>query len=103
MATHDPIAYTYEADHHCPSCAVERFGADDHGFPPESATDSEGNGLGAVAPWDEWWNADGQCETLTCSTCHAELDTAHADPHSPDCPEHNDDDDDDDDDDGEES
>lgn len=60
--SHDPIAYTYEADVHCPDCAMERFpacmltgdiacGALICRHPP--AEDSEGNEPGAVFPWDE--------------------------------------------------
>lgn len=77
MSNHDPIAYTYEADWHCPECAIARFGEDEHGFVPENAEDNEGNSIGAVSPWDEWWNLDGECEALSCSDCHAILDNAH--------------------------
>lgn len=49
--------------------------------------DSEGNPIGAVFSWDEWWQADGTCETLTCGDCGDILDTAHADPHDPTCDE----------------
>lgn len=63
MTDHDPIAYTYDADVHCPSCAIARFGSEPgHPWPPEDATDSEGNGVGAIAPWDE-------ADDLTCGTC----------------------------------
>ena len=60
---HDPIAYTYEADTHCPGCAFKRFGRDENGFVPENAEDSEGNGVGVIAPWDEWEGV------LACGTC----------------------------------
>jgi len=73
----DPIAYTYEADCHCPDCAFARFGQDEHGFIPEDATDDEGNSVGVVAPWSEWWNLDDECEVLACGTCHAIIDNAH--------------------------
>jgi len=70
-----PIAYTYEADTHCPPCAVARFGMDP-GYPcpePEphdSARDSEGNPIGAVAPWDEWCEpSEPGPHVLTCGTC----------------------------------
>lgn len=69
--TGDPIAYTYEADHHCPDCARKAFGQDDLGFVPETATDSEGNSIGAVAPW----NVGEGSQTLTCSDCGAVLDS----------------------------
>lgn len=87
QGSHDPIAYTFEADHHCPNCAARRFGTDAEGSIPADAEDREGNSVGAVFPWNEWWNVDGTCETLACSDCGAEIDTAHADPHSPGCPD----------------
>lgn len=40
--------YTYDADYHCTIHAVEQFGKDEHGYVPEDATDSEGNGIGAI-------------------------------------------------------
>lgn len=64
----DPIAYTYEADVHCPGCAVRRFGHDENGFVPEDAVDGEGNPVGAVAPWDERDPAGAYC-----GTCHGEI------------------------------
>lgn len=67
--TGDPIAYTYEADRHCPRCAKERFGADEHGFVPEEARDNEGNEIGALAPWDEWEQDLSEPQTLACETC----------------------------------
>ena len=72
----DPIAYTYEADVHCPSCAFERFGRDEHGFVPEEATDSEGNGIGAIAPWMEWCEpTEPHPQELHCGTCGCLIDT----------------------------
>ena len=73
-----PIAYTYDADTHCPDCATARFGKEPRergGFypwPPEDARDSEGNEVGAIAPWDDWCNgeADDVC-TLACGDCLA--------------------------------
>lgn len=74
----DPIAYTYEADHHCPECALERFGRNAHGTVPESAEDNEGNPVGAVMPWEEWFDIGlDACEVLTCGTCMGEIDRAH--------------------------
>ncbi len=79
MSRLDPIAYTYEADHHCPTCAWLRFGQDEHGFVPETAEDGEGNPVGAVAPWDEWWEpSETGVQTLACSDCGAVLDTTEA-------------------------
>lgn len=69
MGKYDPIAYTYEADHHCPGCAFERFGQDEHGFVPETAKDGEGNPVGVIAPWDEWQQFDGEREVLACGDC----------------------------------
>jgi hypothetical protein len=86
----DPIAYTYEADYHCPGCTEARFGVCDCGFiacpgggpgcsvPPLPIEDSEGNQVGVVAPWDEWWNVgEDQCDTLACGTCGGITDNAH--------------------------
>jgi hypothetical protein len=73
MSHLDPIAYTYEADYHCPSCAFARFGEDEHGFVPEDAEDYEGNGVGALAPWEEWYSNDvyegNDSAILVCGTC----------------------------------
>ena len=72
--THDPIAYTYEADTHCPECALNRFGRGD-GYPdttfwiPEDAIDIEGNPIGVIAPWDEWQSELDSPQTLACGTC----------------------------------
>jgi hypothetical protein len=67
---HEPIAYTYEADHHCEACTVARFGSTE-------GTDNEGNEVGAVFSWDEWYQVDAECEALACGDCHAILDNAH--------------------------
>jgi hypothetical protein len=58
-----PIAYTYNASENCPACTAEMFGVDENGFIPESARDSEGNPVGAIAPWDETENG------ITCDDC----------------------------------
>lgn len=65
-SAHDPIAYTYEADIHCPECAEKRFGPGAHG------TDREGNEVGAVAPWDET-SPEGE----HCGTCGKEIAPAY--------------------------
>ena len=75
MGQYDPIAYTYEAAYHCPSCAFRRFGRDVHGFVPEDARDGEGNPIGAVAPWDEWQQFNGETEILACDTCQKVIET----------------------------
>jgi len=75
----DPIAYTYEADHHCPGCAFAAFGRDEHGFVPEDAVDSEGNPIGAVAPWDEWYEIGEGNQTLVCGTCGGVIETYEED------------------------
>ena len=65
---HDPIAYTYEADNHCPRCAEERFGPDCEGI------DNDGNSVGAIFPWDEWYNVGEGNQTLSCGTCREIID-----------------------------
>ena len=56
------IAFTYEADYHCPTCAIKRFGqtimADSRGL-----RDSEGNEPHAVFSTDEILNEEccGDC------------------------------------------
>jgi hypothetical protein len=74
----DPIAYTYEADYHCPPCAKERFGEDELGFVPSGAEDDEGNPIGAVASWDEWYDVSkDECEILVCGTCRDIISFMH--------------------------
>jgi hypothetical protein len=61
-----PVAYAYEASEHCPRCTALRFGVDRAtGFVPEAARDSEGNPIGATAPWSETDDLYG----TTCDTC----------------------------------
>lgn len=76
----DPIAYTYEADHHCPTCAARAFGVDpETGFIPETARDYESNPIGAVFPWDEWHEpSEHAAQTLNCGTCGVLIDTVDA-------------------------
>jgi hypothetical protein len=73
-----PIAYTYDADYHCPDCAESRFGLDDDGFIGVDDEDSEGNPVGIVSPWDCWWNSADECEALVCGDCGEEVDRIHA-------------------------
>jgi hypothetical protein len=84
MSTH-PIAYTYEADTHCPDCTAARFGTEPgYPWPPEDARDSEGNPIGALAPWDDTceggedadrnWIGDTAHCTLACGTCGATIE-----------------------------
>lgn len=73
MSHLDPIAYTYEADTHCPACAKARFGRSEAGFIAEDCEDSEGNPVGVIAPWDEVDPAAG----LYCGTCGQEIVEAH--------------------------
>lgn len=69
----DPIAYTADADYWCRPCIIEVYGSDD-------AEDGEGNPIGAVFSWDEWFNVGyPECETLVCGRCEDELDSAHID------------------------
>lgn len=70
MLVSAPIAYTYEADYHCPGCAEERFGRSaECGFIALYAHDREGNPVGVLAPWDEWQQFTGEAEVLACGTC----------------------------------
>ncbi len=74
----DPIAYTYDADYHCPSCAIARFGAEPgRSWPRDDATDAEGNPLGAVFGWDDWclpcqYGVPGS-HSIECADCGAVL------------------------------
>lgn len=73
---HEPIAYTFDADYHCPDCTLKRFGRDADGWIAGDAEDSEANPVHAVAPWDEWWDPTVDVtQTLTCGTCHGVIDT----------------------------
>ena len=56
------VGYTYEADHHCPTCAEERFGPKVHDdiTPP---VDREGNEVGAVLSTSEFF------ESVHCGDC----------------------------------
>lgn len=65
--SHHPIAYTYEANHHCEHCAFKRFGRNDQG--DIVGTDREGNPVGVIAPWDEWQQDLTEPQTLACGTC----------------------------------
>ena len=65
MTRTDPIAYTYEADVHCPDCALDRFGG---ALDDENTTDQEGNGVGVIAPWDET-----PAEGMYCGDCGDEI------------------------------
>jgi len=74
-----PIAYTFEADTHCPGCTAKRFGTDAEGFIPEDARDNEGNPVGAIAPWDEWHEPGEELpQVLACSTCGGEIERLDA-------------------------
>ena len=73
---YDPIAYQYEADLHCPSCAEERFGRGPYGHIAENSTDREGNPVSIIAPWDEWADVTvAGVHTLECGTCECVIDT----------------------------
>ena len=63
------IAYTYEADYHCPDCGYARFGFK---VVIGTAFDREGNNPAPVFSTDEWCNYEGgfqHCD-LACGTCH---------------------------------
>lgn len=71
----DPIAYSYEAAHHCPVCTARRFGVDNDGWIPESATDGEGNPVRILTLWDEWYDAESdEPQTLVCDDCGGTID-----------------------------
>lgn len=81
MASHDPIAYTYDADTHCPACAEDRYDRGPGGWIAEDCEDSEGNPVGVIAPWDD--EPDG----LYCGTCHGTILEPGEDPEPEDaCP-----------------
>ena len=67
MSETHSIGYTYEADHHCGACTVIRFGSTE-------GVDDEGNDVGAVLSWDEWYNVGAECQTLACGDCGSILD-----------------------------
>ena len=50
-----PVAYTYEADIHCPACTTKRFPpCDPHKqLACCGAVDAEGNEVGAIFSWEE--------------------------------------------------
>lgn len=74
----DVIGYTYDADYHCPICAGLRFGLNDHGFVPVGMADSSMNEPWPVFGDDEWWQPTlDECQRLSCSDCHSEIDTVH--------------------------
>ena len=65
----DTIGYTYDADVHCPGCAIARFGQEPgHYWVREDAVDSEGNPVHPIAPWDET-SEEGEY----CGTCHGQI------------------------------
>jgi len=57
----DVIAYTYEADHHCPACAYARFG---DALDNADTEDREGNTIGVVFDSDEYPD-----EGIYCGDC----------------------------------
>ena len=63
-----PIAYAYEADYHCENCTRKRFG------PACEGTDNEGNSVGALFSWEEWFDVGYGNQTLACGDCGAILD-----------------------------
>ena len=64
------IAYTYEADYHCPTCTHKRFPE------PDSALDNEGNRVRRVNHYYEWMELDksfcmeNPVQKLICGDCH---------------------------------
>jgi len=76
----DIIAYSYEADYHCPYCAEQRWGKCPDGFigcpdEPHRQVDNEGNPIHVLWAWDEWFDPEGDLQqALICGTCGAEID-----------------------------
>ena len=73
------IAYTYEADHHCIDCTVERF--ESNGFNGEyNVEDNEGNLIHSLYSTDEWQEfdpsflAENPTQYLVCGDCHTIID-----------------------------
>ena len=66
------VCYTYEADHHCTSCAMERFPEmtelDNNG-----ATDNEGNSIGVVFSTDSDFHNNALFGGVECGTCFDEI------------------------------
>lgn len=76
----DPIAFSYEADHHCPECTELRFGRNERGCIAEGAEDDERNEVGALFSEDEWWNPETEGpQTLVCGTCGVTIATLNGD------------------------
>lgn len=87
------IAYSYEADHHCIHCTLQRYqsgnfdkappdyphyygdGVDEHGIGYDSL-DSEGNYVHPLFSIDEWqefdesYLAENPIQYLACGDCH---------------------------------
>lgn len=75
MACHI-VAYTYEADTHCPGCTKASFG--DDGMGHSYGVDAEGNEIHPIFGWDPGWHDDTvECEALVCGTCNGVIDVAH--------------------------
>ena len=76
-----PIAYAYDADIHCESCSIRRYGIDGPGRPwvRENAVDREGNPVHPVFPDDAPWtySPDGS-HRLWCGTCGECIETHEA-------------------------
>jgi hypothetical protein len=86
------IAYTYEADHHCLDCTVERFQYDKQDWTDWNFTaidengiyigqkDKEGNSVHPVFSTDEWQEfdsfflAENPIQYLVCGDCHTIID-----------------------------
>ena len=78
----DVIAWGYDADYHCPGCAVARFGESDDSpgglYPwiPDTAEDSEGNIVAPIFAGSEWYDYTyDEPQALTCYDCGGIIDT----------------------------
>ena len=75
LAARAPIAYTWHADHACPTCAESLFASD------LDAIDPEGHNPGVIYSWDEWHecnigpsHGDDCRDVLGCGYCHEVID-----------------------------
>lgn len=76
--------YAFEAGLHCIECATTRFGADDHGWVPATATDREGNDVFAIFSGEEREQDIETCSTcgeVFCLRCGVILSDYASDPH----------------------
>jgi len=74
------LAFTYSADHYCDDCLTKKVnpsGRTDSCPAWWECRDSEGNMVGAVYDYDEWWEPSitDEIQYLACGDCEEILDT----------------------------